>query len=136
MMDRNEDKSVMAECLRPIVLKRKDNLSADLGIVQRHNVLMTDRTSIKEQFLARTAFAREAAGLSQEEIAEKLGIAQSLYSKYEVRSPLPHDLVLAFCALCDVTPGWMYTAVVPARTKVKRPRRNRPPAAQPKRRIA
>lgn len=97
---------------------------------------MANRTSIKEQFLARTAFAREAAGLSQEEMAKELGIEQSLYSKYEIRSPLPHDLVLAFCALCDVTPGWMYTANVPARVKAKRTRRKGLKKPVPKSRVA
>lgn len=137
MIDRNEAKSDMPKLLRPIVLKRKDNLSADVGIIRGHNVLMNDRTSIKEQFLARTAHARETARFSQEEMAEKLGIAQSLYSKYEIRTPLPHDLMLAFCALCDVTPGWMYTAIVPARVKVKRaPRKKKLAPATRKPRLA
>jgi DNA-binding XRE family transcriptional regulator len=85
------------------------------------------RTSFKEQFLARTAHARETAGFTQEDMAAKLGITQALYSKYETRTPLPHDLVLIFCAMCEVTPGWMYTAVVPVRVKPKRTRRSQKP---------
>lgn len=126
MMDRNEVKSVMPNALRQLVLKGKDNLSADVGIIQRHNVLMSrpqPDSQFKALFLARTALAREKAGYTQESMAEALGMDQSKYSKYEVRTELPHHLIIPFCSLCDVSPAWLFTAVVEAREP--KPRRRR-----------
>lgn len=80
-------------------------------------------SEFKSQFIARTAFARDATGMSQEKMAEALGLTQGVYSKYESRTPLPHNLVLQFCALCNVTPAWLYTAVVPMAGKAPRRRR-------------
>jgi hypothetical protein len=126
MMDRNEAKSVMPNPLRQLVLKGKDILSADMGIIQRHNVLMSKAqpdSQFKSLFLARTALAREKAGYTQGSMAEALGMEQSKYSKYEVRTELPHHLIIPFCSLCDVSPAWLFTAVVEAREP--RPRRRR-----------
>jgi ribosome-binding protein aMBF1 (putative translation factor) len=53
----------------------------------------------KKAFLARTKRAREAAGLTQEELAQRLGIRQDKYAKYETRSPLPHQYVARFCEI-------------------------------------
>lgn len=69
-------------------------------------------STFKRQFVARTKLAREKSGRSQEEMAADLGLAQSTYHKYEVRTPLPHHLVLPFCTLCQITPEWLYTAAV------------------------
>jgi DNA-binding XRE family transcriptional regulator len=51
----------------------------------------------KKAFLARTKRAREAAGLTQEEMARRMGIRQDKYAKYESRSPLPHQYIARFC---------------------------------------
>jgi helix-turn-helix protein len=128
MMDWNDAKSVIANPLRQLVLKGKDNLSADVGIIQRHNVLMSrpqPDSQFKSLFLARTALAREKAGYTQESMAEALGMEQSKYSKYEVRTELPHHLIIPFCSLCDVSPAWLFTAVVEAREPRPRRRRSR-----------
>ena len=63
----------------------------------------------KEQFLARVKEAREASGLSQEGIGRLLGISQTRYSKYEVRTLLPHHFVVRFCdaTRCEIT--WLFT---------------------------
>jgi len=126
MMDRNEVKSAIPNPLRHLVLNGKDNLSADVGIIQRHNVLMSrpqPDSQFKSLFLARTALARENAGLTQEQMAEALGMEQSKYSKYEVRTELPHHLIIPFCSLCSVSPAWLFTAVVEPREN--KPRRRR-----------
>jgi DNA-binding XRE family transcriptional regulator len=125
MTDRNEVKSDMTEHLRHLVLKRKDNLSADMGITEGHNVLMSRKppeSEFKRQFLARTAIARDKAGYTQETMAGALGMEQSKYSKYEVRTALPHHLIVQFCSLCEITTAWLYTAAVEV------------PAAKPRRR--
>lgn len=41
--------------------------------------------------------ARKGAGYKQEEIAQILGIPRETYAKYELRSPIPHNLLHAFC---------------------------------------
>jgi len=122
---RNESKSTMRESIRQIVLNAKDNLSADALTIQGHNVLMSKKppdSEFKLQFLARTAYAREKAGYTQETMAAALGMDQSKYSKYEIRTVLPHHLVVTFCSLCEVSLAWLYTAAVEV------------PAAKPKRR--
>lgn len=61
-------------------------------------------------FRNRTRQAREAAGLKQHEIAELLGMDQPKYSKYEIRSLLPHYLVGKFCLATRISPDWLFTA--------------------------
>jgi DNA-binding XRE family transcriptional regulator len=127
--DRNEVSSLMPSPLRHSVLKSKDNLSADGGISQGHNVLMSKKPSdseFKHAFLARTAAARDKAGYTQETMAEALGMEQSKYSKYEVRTMLPHALVIQFCSLCEINVAWLYTAAIEIPSaKPKRRRRSR-----------
>jgi DNA-binding XRE family transcriptional regulator len=125
MMDWNDDKSVMPNPIRQLVLNCKDKLSGDVGITSGHNVLMSKKPSdseFKRAFLARTAAAREKADYTQETMAAALGMEQSKYSKYEIRSMLPHALMIQFCALCHIDMAWLYTAAIEI------------PAAKPKRR--
>lgn len=63
----------------------------------------------KQQFIDRTAYAREASGLSQEEMGEHFQLKQGTWKQYETRSPLPHYMVVRFCNLvrCDIY--WLYT---------------------------
>jgi transcriptional regulator with XRE-family HTH domain len=82
-------------------------------------------SQFKAMFLARTALAREKAGYTQESMAEALGMDQSKYSKYEIRTELPHHLVIPFCSLCNVTTAWLFTAVVEVREPKPRRRRTR-----------
>lgn len=124
--DRNEVGWLMPKSLRQLVLKSKDNLSGDGGVSHGHNVFMSKKTSdseFKRQFLARTALARENAGFTQETMAAALGMEQSKYSKYEIRTVLPHHLIIPFCSLCEVSLAWLYTAAVEVRAQ--RPKRNR-----------
>ena len=52
-----------------------------------------------EAFCTRTRELREATGMSQIEMAGALGVSAEAYRKYEKRSPLPHYLVIRFCAI-------------------------------------
>lgn len=97
-------------------------------------------SDFKEHFTARVAHARHKAGYTQASMAEALGFgaaddpsAQGKYHKYEKRSLMPHHLIPQFCALCDVTVGWLYNGPV-----VERPveRRGRQPKPAPKRHAA
>lgn len=87
-------------------------------------------SDFKEQFLARTAYARHKAGFTQASMAIEMGLAKeddpkaaSSYQKYETRSPLPHHLIQAFCALTDVTVGWLYNGPAVERPIEKRGRK-------------
>lgn len=77
-------------------------------------------------FLGRTKFAREARDISQQEMAELLGIDQGTYKQYEARSPLPHWIVPRFCKITGIDPTWLYTdngrapLVIPKARKQKR----------------
>jgi transcriptional regulator with XRE-family HTH domain len=54
--------------------------------------------------------ARELMGLSQAELAEKLGISQLLYRDYEAGRVLPDRALLDAISLLSgiVTPAWFY----------------------------
>lgn len=112
----------------------KDNMSGDEKSPQRHAVLMAKETPIttfKDQFTARVAHARHRAGYTQATMAEALGFgddpsAQGKYHKYEKRSLMPHYLIPQFCALCDVTVGWLYNGPAVARPVEKRGRKPKP----------
>ncbi len=67
------------------------------------------KTDYKQSFMARVKEAREARGLTQEEMATLLGINQPKYHKYESRSYLPHDLVPRFCLAAGVEEHWLFT---------------------------
>lgn len=143
MTERNDVESDMSDQIRQLVLKDKDNLSADGENLQGHNVLMKKPHAVstfKDQFTARVAYARHKAGYTQVTMAEALGLgaaddpsAQGKYHKYEKRSLMPHHLIPQFCALCDITVGWLYNGPVVARPVEKRGRK---PKSMPDRRVA
>ncbi len=71
------------------------------------------------KFVRRTADARDKAGFTQDEMADYLDISQSTYSKYEIRTPLPHRYILQFCRRTGVSVEWLLG-------KRKKKRRRRP----------
>jgi DNA-binding transcriptional regulator YiaG len=128
MIDRKEGVSVIPPAIRQSVLNCKDILSADLAVSFGQTVLMAatskSASDFKNLWIARTKAAREKSGKSQDVIAAEIGVPQPTYAKYETRTMLPHQYVMAFCALCDITPAWMYTAAVAMpEAKPKRKRR-------------
>jgi len=62
----------------------------------------------RRAILARIKLLREAAGLSQEEMAEKLKVPLDRYRKYESRSPLPIYLIEPFAEIV----GYSVTFIV------------------------
>lgn len=123
---RNESKSAMPESLRQLVLNGKDILSEDAEISPGHNVFMSRNPSdseFKRLFLARTRAARLKSKLTQEQMADALGVEQSKYSKYEVRTVLPHHLIIPFCSLCEVSLPWLFTAAI--EVHASKPKRRR-----------
>jgi hypothetical protein len=137
MTERKEDgESTIAHAIRQTVLFCKDILSTDVKCPQRHNVLMKKTGSpstFKDEFTARVAFARHKAGYTQATMAEALGFgsaddpsAQGKYHKYEKRSLMPHYLIPTFCALCDITVGWLYNGPAVARPVETRGRKPKP----------
>jgi transcriptional regulator with XRE-family HTH domain len=46
--------------------------------------------------------ARQAAGFTQASFAEKLGLDEKTYAKYESRSLLPHEFIGIVCRLLDL----------------------------------
>jgi hypothetical protein len=62
------------------------------------------------EFLARTWAAREAIGKTQADFANLLGgLSQDHYKQYEVRSPLPHELIASFLELTKVSYDYLFT---------------------------
>lgn len=114
-MLRNEVKSDMAPVIGQLVLKNKADLSLDSNLPVGQDVRMASAskkplTRYDLEFLARTHAAREAAGLTQEEMALKLGgLSQDRYKQYEIRSPLPHSLIPAFLEAAKVDYEYLFT---------------------------
>jgi hypothetical protein len=71
------------------------------------------RSEFLAGFLGRTVAARKIKFNSQAEICIALGWTeedQATYGKYETRTPLPHNLISQFCAICGVSVDWLITA--------------------------
>lgn len=56
---------------------------------------------------ARLAKARTEKGLSQEKLAEMLGLSQGAYSNYENGRELKSGMIVKICALLGCSPGWL-----------------------------
>ena len=69
----------------------------------------TGSSDYAKAFITRVFSAREARGLTQEQIAHVLHTTQPTYAKYETRSLLPHRHIWTFCMACQVTIEWLIT---------------------------
>lgn len=107
MIERNEAISDMPSVIGRCVLKGKHKSPADSDGTAGHNVLVT-RTEIKRGIIQRTREARTRTGLTQEEMAEKLGLGQGTYKNYELSRLIPGDLVPQFCEICEISPADLY----------------------------
>ena len=59
-------------------------------------------------FLPRLAEARKNAGVSQNKVAEVLGIPQQQYSRYENgRNEIPVRYVIRLCKFYNITSDWL-----------------------------
>lgn len=113
MMDRKEVISVIEDTLRQYVLKRKSIVSHDCGELLGQNVFMDEKISASEYkagFLGRVKAARESRFEAAIDLCIAMDLKQPTYSKYEVRSLMPHSLIPRFCAACGVTADWLFTA--------------------------
>lgn len=56
----------------------------------------------------RMRFVRRKLGLSQEEVARKVGVTASQVSNYENnRNEMPYDKMRKFCEHCQVSTNWL-----------------------------
>lgn len=116
IMERNvakDAKSVMSESIGQTVLKGKAIASLDCELPIGHNVRMARKilTDFECRFLARTYAARKLKFETQEEIAASLqtDMKQDTYKQYEVRGPLPYELIDRFLKLTGVSYEWLFT---------------------------
>jgi transcriptional regulator with XRE-family HTH domain len=63
----------------------------------------------KQAFIARVKAARNAADMTQQQIADALGMPQDKYKQYETRTLLPHHLIGRFCIITRAYPEWLVT---------------------------
>lgn len=114
-MDRKDNMSGAAFIeseIRQFVLNCKPILSHERSGGLTDNCPMAKDQTDKQYLEAirqRTFSAREHRGITQEAIANSLGIDQTLYAKYETRTPLPHRHIWAFCIACNITVEWLVT---------------------------
>lgn len=111
---RNVEMERIESFLGQLVLEGKPILSHDPIVAHGQDVLMADndeaRSSYRDEFVARVKAAREARGLTQEQVAKALGIAQGTYKQYEVRSLLPHYFIERFCIITGSGLAWLLDA--------------------------
>lgn len=121
----------MTKSLGQVVYLFKDNLGNELNRTNCHTQEMAQRaprtpqnqpverpkliwSAPNKQFFARAmatriAAAREKANLTQDQMADQLGIRQSVYSKYENRggsaapSAMPHIYLARFCEVTNAS---------------------------------
>ena len=100
----------MPSVLGQSVLKRKAFLSLDCGSALGHNVRMADKRlkkQLDQAFIARVIKAREAAGMTQQEVADGMGQPQDYYKHWEQKRVMPHYLIPRFCIVVRVEDGWL-----------------------------
>jgi transcriptional regulator with XRE-family HTH domain len=70
---------------------------------------MISPKDFRSELAARVKLAREAAGFTQQEVSDVLGVPQTTYHKYEAgrATPMPHHLIHKFCLLTRVSEGWL-----------------------------
>ena len=73
------------------------------------NLFMNTSKEHKEAFTQRVKDARVAAGYTQLEMANLLGIDRDKYKQYESRSYLPDSDRLKFCTIAKVSYQWLST---------------------------
>jgi transcriptional regulator with XRE-family HTH domain len=82
-----------------------DNLSDILGMAETESEL-------RRQYINRTAELRQARGMTQQEMADALGISLDRYKKYEQRSVLPPYLLPRFAGIVGKDIGFVVTGRV------------------------
>ena len=66
-----------------------------------------ETSKFAKDFRSRLARARKDAGYTQEAFAAALGLSRDTYAKYEIRSYLPHELIIPAAGLVNVTPAYL-----------------------------
>jgi hypothetical protein len=110
---RNDAAEDMPRHLGRFVLNDKDKTSYDCGRRPGFNILMGSKqplSKFEQDFIARTARARIARGITQQVMADGLGIPQDRYKNYESGRLLPHEFIPQFCLICGCDPTWLFTA--------------------------
>ena len=65
--------------------------------------------AIKYQIARNIRAFRESRGLSQKELADKLGVVKSSISNYETGVSTPHAVVIyMICDVLDITPSMLF----------------------------
>ena len=100
----------MPPALGQSVLKRKAFLSLDGGKALGHTVPMAAKTlkdKLDQELIERVIKARVAAGLTQQEVADGMGVPQDHYKHWELKRPIPHFRIPSFCIVVRVEDGWL-----------------------------
>ena len=125
--DRNEFTEVIENHIGQTVLTCKDKMPSDCGNEIGQTVPMAKSVTppaFKRAFTANTRAARKLAGLTQAQMAQRLGIGgQDDYKPFEGRSLLPHRLIPLFCQICGIQPNDLFTGQIPkSQNKPNRPK--------------
>jgi transcriptional regulator with XRE-family HTH domain len=65
------------------------------------------KKQLDQEFIRRVIKAREAAGMTQQEVSDGMGVPQDHYKHWELKRVMPHYLIPRFCIVARVEDGWL-----------------------------
>jgi transcriptional regulator with XRE-family HTH domain len=65
------------------------------------------KKQLDHEFIRRVIKAREAAGMTQQEVSDGMGVPQDHYKHWELKRVMPHYLIPRFCIVARVEDGWL-----------------------------
>ena len=65
------------------------------------------KKQLDHAFICRVIKAREAEGMTQQEVADGMGVPQDHYKHWERKRVMPHYLIPRFCIVVRVEDGWL-----------------------------
>jgi transcriptional regulator with XRE-family HTH domain len=65
------------------------------------------KKQLDQALIARVIKAREAAGMTQQEVSDGMGVPQDHYKHWELKRVMPHYLIPRFCIVVRVEDGWL-----------------------------
>ena len=67
----------------------------------------TLKDKLDQELIARVIKARLASGLTQQEVADGMGVPQDYYKHWELKRVMPHFRIPSFCVVVRIEDGWL-----------------------------
>ena len=67
----------------------------------------TMKRQLDQALIERVIKARVASGMTQQEVADGMGVPQDYYKHWELKRVMPHFRIPSFCIVVRVEDGWL-----------------------------